>query len=77
MRRDQPDSVVHGWTRDVLGEDRTRVENLRSLFGIADSERRTEQTAYDLAAIRRALEMAERELKREMEKIARDLRPAS
>jgi hypothetical protein len=47
----------------VLDDDPIkRVEKLRSLLGVAESQPTTEQTAYDLEAIRDALKQAKAEL---------------
>ena len=50
-----------------------RVENIRSPLQVAESQPPTEQTAHDLAAIRRTLKLAEEELKRERDRIARNI----
>lgn len=48
----------------MLDDDpRTRVDKLRSLLGVAESQPTTEQTAHDLEAIRHALKLAEAELR--------------
>jgi hypothetical protein len=47
---------------------RQRVEKLRSLLAVVASQPATEQTAYDLEAIRKTLRRAEAELERAIER---------
>jgi hypothetical protein len=54
-----------------VNEQRERVEQIRSLLLVAQVEPPTEQTAHDLEAIRKALQLAESELAAEVEKAAR------
>lgn len=56
----------------LLDDDhRTRVEKLRSLLAVAESQPPTAQTAHDLEAIRQTLRRAEAELNGDIEKTER------
>lgn len=55
-------------------DHRTRVERLRSLLAVAESQPATAQTAHDLEAIRQTLQLAEAELNGDIGKTARRLR---
>jgi hypothetical protein len=55
----------------VLDEVSRRVEELQSLRDLVRSQPQTKQTAADLAAIQRALRLAEAELKADIDNRAR------
>ena len=58
-------------------DPRQHVEKLRLLLAVAEAQPATEQTAYDLEAIRKTLKRAEGELHRAIESRARRRRAAT